>query len=364
MTKTKEQLEHFLSESNNVIKTNDKINKGLNIIEKDENKSMIKILAYISKISKNQKEMKKLFNELIKNKNISFIKENNTVKYEEYIFNGIPIPKNIEVKDIGKNHFKLFWKIDDAQIKNNKNNIKYIVEIKKKDSEEKFSKVYEGNDTNCVIEKLKENTNYEIRVCCKYDNIYGKYGDIINAKTILDSIILNSTEKGESFLNIILEWIGYKKLELLYRGTRDGSNCSNFHKTCDNQGPTVCLYQNEKGHIFGGFSSASWSSDQNNYCNSPNSFLFTLTNIHKIQPTKFPCIYEKEGIYNYKDYGTLFGSNDIYIRKDFMKEKSCTSFPKEYQDILGKGKSIFTGDLNNNNENFTVKEIEIFKPIK
>ena len=127
VTKTKEQLEHFLSESNNVIKTNDKINKGLNIIEKDENKSMIKILAYISKISKNQKEMKKLFNELIKNKNISFIKENNTVKYEEYIFNGIPIPKNIEVKDIGKNYFKLFWKIDDVQINNNKNNFLNIL---------------------------------------------------------------------------------------------------------------------------------------------------------------------------------------------------------------------------------------------
>ena len=36
-------------------------------------------------------------------------------------------------------------------------------------------------------------------------------------------------------------------------------------------------------------------------------------------------------------------------------------FPYSYQDNLGKGKSIFTGDLNNSNRQFTLKEIEVFK---
>lgn len=40
---------------------------------------------------------------------------------------------------------------------------------------------------------------------------------------------------------------------LLYRGTKDGTTSYKFHEKCDDQGPTICLYKNEKGHIFGGY---------------------------------------------------------------------------------------------------------------
>ena len=36
-------------------------------------------------------------------KSIKFKYEENNIKYEEYYFNGIPIPKNIEIKDISYN---------------------------------------------------------------------------------------------------------------------------------------------------------------------------------------------------------------------------------------------------------------------
>ena len=41
-----------------------------------------------------------------------------------------------------------------------------------------------------------------------------------------------------------------------------------------------------------------------------------------------------------------------------------SDFPHSYQDILGKGRSIFTGDLNNSNTSFNLKEIEVFKIFK
>ena len=44
--------------------------------------------------------MKKLFQNLMKNIKINYEKEKNNIKYEEYYFNGIFIPKNIEFKDI------------------------------------------------------------------------------------------------------------------------------------------------------------------------------------------------------------------------------------------------------------------------
>ena len=52
----------------------EKINKGIKIIEKEnqEQKNMIKILSYITKINKTQKEMKVLFQELMRNIKIAF----------------------------------------------------------------------------------------------------------------------------------------------------------------------------------------------------------------------------------------------------------------------------------------------------
>ena len=64
-------------------------------MKNEEEKNMIKTLSYVSKINKSQKEIDILTKELMKNIKISFIEEESKIKYEEYYFNGIPIPKNI-----------------------------------------------------------------------------------------------------------------------------------------------------------------------------------------------------------------------------------------------------------------------------
>ena len=55
VTKVKEKLENFLSESNTVIKTNEKINKGIKIFEKEKEKNMLKTLSYMSTMNKKKK---------------------------------------------------------------------------------------------------------------------------------------------------------------------------------------------------------------------------------------------------------------------------------------------------------------------
>ena len=125
VTKIKEQLDINLTIIRNLLKNSAKIEKGIKSLEKEE-KIMIKILSYVSKINKNQKEMKTIFQELMKNLKISYIEEESTIKYEEYYFNGIPIPKDIGFKEIGSNSFKIFWKIDNINILNiDKKEIKY-----------------------------------------------------------------------------------------------------------------------------------------------------------------------------------------------------------------------------------------------
>ena len=154
-------------------------------------------------------------------------------------------------------------------------------------------------------------------------------------------------------------------MDLIYRGSKDGMTSNNFHNKCDNQGPTIVLYKNEKS-VFGGFSSISWSTD-GKWHSPPDCFIFTLINIHNTEPTKFPLKNnDKNAIYHHSNNGPCFGNGfDIGTdQSDFLNNKIFTNFPYSYQDTLGKGKSIFTGDFNNYNQRFQLKEIEVFKLIK
>ena len=149
-------------------------------------------------------------------------------------------------------------------------------------------------------------------------------------------------------------------MELLYRGTRDGMSGDAFHYKCNNKGPTISLFKNEKGYIFGGYSSIDWTSS-NNYKSAPDSFIFTLTNMYNIPPTKFPNEDTRYSIYDVSSYGPTFGGgHDIKI--NFVNSEYYTNLGHSYKDVLGKGYSIFKGD--NDNYNFILKEIEVFKLIK
>ena len=177
---------------------------------------------------------------------------NDKIKYEEYYFNGLSIPKNIQINDIKYNSCNISWKIDDINILNiDKNKINYRIEIRKEN--EQFHPIFENNSMNYNINKLDSNSNYEIRICTIYNDINSVYSDIVKIKTNkFDSILLNETNKCNECLNKLFEWTGGKDMELLYRGTRDGMSGNAFHNHCNNKGPTICLFKSEKGYIFGG----------------------------------------------------------------------------------------------------------------
>ena len=361
VTKTKEKLEEYLSFSNKIIRNIEKINKGIQALEKEE-KNVIKLLTYVSKINKNDKEMRKLFQVLMRNIKISFEEKENKVIYEEYFFNEISFPKDIEFKDIDVHSLKVNWKMDNINLLNiDKKKIKFKVEIRKENSDDHFIKIYEGNKMKYYIKNLDSNTYYEIRICSVYNDIDSIWSEIKKVKTNgYISLILGESNRYDEFLRKIYEWVGCNNIKLLYRGTRDGMEANYFHNKCNNQGPTISLFKNDKGYIFGGYASTDWTSS-NNWKSAPNSFIFTLTNIYGIGPTKFPNSNTNYSIYDYSSYGPTFGGgHDIYTD---MKS-SYADFPHSYKDILGKGKSIFTGDINNNNKPFSLKEIEVFKIFK
>ena len=367
VTKVKEGLENFLTLSNENIREEEKIQKGLEKLEKNNDKNMIKILSYISKINKNNKESKKLFQELMRNLKLEFIENETNIKYTDYYFNGIPSPKNIEINDIQANNININWKIDDLNILNmNNKNIKFKIELRK--NNEKFIQVYDGNETNFRINNLIENTDYELKICSYYDNLFSNWSEIKKFKTpeyISGSQILKETKREKEFVNKIYEWTNYNRMELIYRGSRDGMTPTNFHNKCDNKNPTIVLYKNTKDSVFGGFTSLAWA-NSGGYRPDPQAFIFTLINIHNSEPTKFKTTSEKEGVQHNSSFGPSFGEScDICISiSDFLNSDAKTDFPCRYSDSLGKGKSIFTGDFNNSTTNFRLKEIEVFQLFK
>ena len=297
----------------------------------------------------------------MKNLNISFIEEENCIKYDEYYFNGIAPPKEIEFKNITINSFEIFWKMEESILNIFKNQIKYKVEIRNEDLNNKFDEVYNGDKTNCTIKNLKSNTNYEVKICVLSNNFNANCFELKKVKTSIfgESLILLESKRLDEFLSKIYEWTGYDNMELLYRGTRDGMTGESFHNKCNNKGPTICLFKNDKDNIFGGYASTSWTSC-NNYISASNSFLFTLINMYGTEPTKFPNTKSNYSLYDYYQYGPTFGAgHDIYT---FVNNKNASGFSHSYQDTLGKGNSIFTGDLNSSY--FILKEIEVFKIFK
>ena len=254
--------------------------------------------------------------------------------------------------------------MDNLNIINIDNNqIKYKVEIRKDNTNEKFTQVYEGKESNCEINNLNDDTNYEVRICSIYNEIQSSWSIIQKIKTeFFDSIILQGCNNGKEFIKKIYEWSGYKKMELLYRGRRDGTTGNAFHNKCDNKGPTICLYKNDKGYIFGGYAPVSWTNENGKWIKNDESFIFTLTNIHGAEPTKFPHINGKDAIYQTTGWGPTF--DDLYIESDYNINECTINFPRGFKDILGKGKSIFSGDFNNNINKTKIKDIEVFKLLK
>ena len=354
VTKTKEKLENFLSESDNLIRISERINKGIKIYQKDDNKFIAKTLSYISYINKNKKEIEMFMGKLMKNIKINFNQDKCNINYEEYNFNGINLPKVIECQDINWKTLKAVWKLDDIKIENiDINKINFRVEIKKENTNELFTKVYEGPEKNCLIENLNKDTNYEVRICSLYDSFYSDYFEIKTRTDFFsESIILNREDK-----NILLNWLNplYQRkkiyLKLIYRRGNDLSY-ETFHSKCDNKGPTLTVVKsnNEK---FGGYTNINWESkNKGRQIYASKSFIFSINKNKKYEYSNKTY----NSIYLYVNHGPDFFC-DFAFNSSNKKMGVCFCATKAYgyaysiEPLVGDGSA----------KEINVDEIEVFK---
>ena len=55
------------------------------------------------------------------------------------------------------------------------------------------------------------------------------------------------------FYEQLAEWIGRPLGALLYLSSRDGVSNAEFHRRCDNKGPTTVIARLRTGYVFGGY---------------------------------------------------------------------------------------------------------------
>jgi len=159
----------------------------------------------------------------------------------------------------------------------------------------------------------------------------------------------------------LAEWLPHKRFLLLYKATKDGFQDTNFHQRCDNRGPTLTVIQAHGGHLFGGYTAASWDCSED-FRADPTAFLFTLANPHAIPPTAYPARrgHEHRSIYCSGFACAVFGAGyDVAVNSaSHQFNDSPINFPSTFVDTTGKGSLTFTGA-----PFFTTSEVEVYSVI-
>ena len=168
------------------------------------------------------------------------------------------------------------------------------------------------------------------------------------------SIIKNNKEKLK-----LKQWISsngkIKKINLLYRATRDGDNLLSFNNKCANKGPTISLIQTKKGRRFGGFSNAEWKAVKANQLIKDNTaFLFSLDNMEKYNILKPKLAIRCYRSLYFLSYGNNGDYDGISLEDNFKENKGIENHSSRVYNVpsdfcLSGGKK------------FDVEEVEVFQ---
>jgi len=219
----------------------------------------------------------------------------------------------------------------------NKNNISF---------ENKYKDI--SNTLNIYIPYLK-------RLKQDYKDKY-KYKSFNESSSIINNEI--------SKQNIIIRWIKSKTnknsihFELLFKMSINGNSAHDFHKYCDNMGPTLILIKTTKDKIFGGFTPLNWKEENQKgvkYDENNETFIFSLNLMKKYDMIDFKG---KEAIKCWNKMGPVF-SNDFGLFENLKKGESYANI---YSNFLSNNNLELTGGKGKSKE-FETKELEVYQVI-
>lgn len=191
-------------------------------------------------------------------------------------------------------------------------------------------------------------------------------------------LIINRLESGDllrDYTNSFHEWFPSNYFSLIYKASRynllrklrlmiirDGFAAEEFHRHCDNKGPTLTIIkEKDGGHLFGGFISGSWEAPSTAvYKKNSSAFIFTLSNPHNIPPTRYFPKDNRESFGCRKGWGPNFF--DVRVEANANSNAySFSCFPCHYTDTTGKGRdTLFLPAVKGEHACFSVAEIEVY----
>ncbi len=183
-------------------------------------------------------------------------------------------------------------------------------------------------------------------------------------------------QKYDSYLR---KWLGSDyKWKLLYRASEHDYTAKSFHEYCNDKRPTLIVIKSDRGWIFGGYTTQSWSGEGIYYdcdliiiievrkCDS-KAFIFTLKNPHGVKPTRYMKRKESRyAIYCDSAFGPIFGSSkfDIGIDNQCNRKDKCyiKNDNEEGYECHPKYKcSLFVNTAGPNHSNyFSVLDYEVY----
>ena len=327
LNKLKENIKYLEDFSKSLEISINEIKKLFNDI--NENKEQLKIkvqkiFTNLRNVLNNREdellnEIDKEFNNLYGNDDIIRKGE----KFPEKIKKSIEKGKLIE-KEINNN--KLISILNDCiTIENNINDISKI---------------------NETIDKCKNNNKIKINLYLNNEEINNLTEKIKNIGKISSNQFINSKIKFDE--NLVKDWIGKNfTSELLFSTSKNGFEPSEFHRLCDNKGPTIIFIETKKGCIFGGYTELDWDKSSG-YKTDESTFLFSINNKAKYTRKNKLC-----SIYCRDDLAPSFGGNSS---PDFYCMGSC-----EKGGLCNENTFATKKELNNGDSNFEVKEMEVYQ---
>jgi len=143
-------------------------------------------------------------------------------------------------------------------------------------------------------------------------------------------------------------------------GSTDGKRPADFHRCCDNKGPTLVLIKSGE-YIFGGYTSKSWES-ADKFKADDHSFLFTLISPSGTQPIRLSAEPSADrnngGILCRTRLGPCFGSKSYFKLKVSNAVEGYNYLPATNTGFICPPNvtRAFTPE-----QDFNIRELEIFK---
>ncbi|GET04302.1 hypothetical protein GLOIN_2v1771022 [Rhizophagus clarus] len=144
-------------------------------------------------------------------------------------------------------------------------------------------------------------------------------------------------------------------------GSESGFTAANFHKKCDNQGPTLVVIKvKETREIIGGYNPISWRGLNNNLdggwmsAAAPSCFIFSLGDGKDLSKAKISRILQdnmSSAVFSSPRHGPCFGQNDLRMNDNFNEAETCTCQCYDYESEITE------------NHNFSVEEYEVFQVV-